>query len=267
MKTGVAAAAKTDGKAGDGIVTLKEWDSAQPVKLFNHDIYQLAADTLDPVAGIGDFLIVSNFASVTKHSLVVATFGEQLLAHRHSETDLHPTMTVLTGQTLEPHQLPQPVIAPKEKVQQKKIVGTLFVSHIARPPPHIVNQEVVAVSDFSLAEKALANARLFEVQGRSAEPIALDGQFLVTHPTTFGSDTLKRLEGRLVVAVDETGERYFKRLRVHKRLVVLESLNPDGITPAQLLSLDGSHGLPVLSDLLEVVGVLFELPNQGAKAS
>ncbi|MDH2406038.1 hypothetical protein QCM77_40060 [Bradyrhizobium sp. SSUT18] len=108
---------------------------------------------------------------------------------------------------------------------------------------------------------------MFEVQGRSAEPIALDGQFLVTHPTTFGSDTLKRLEGRLVVAVDETGERYFKRLRVHKRLVVLESLNPDGITPAQLLSLDGSQGLPVLSDLLEVVGVLFELPNQGAKAS
>ncbi|MDH2406039.1 hypothetical protein QCM77_40065 [Bradyrhizobium sp. SSUT18] len=125
MKTGVAAAAKTDGKAGDGIVTLKEWDSAQPVKLFNHDIYQLAADTLDPVAGIGDFLIVSNFASVTKHSFVVATFGEQLLAHRHSETDLHPTMAVLTGQTLEPHQLPQPVIAPKRKGAAKKDRGDI----------------------------------------------------------------------------------------------------------------------------------------------
>lgn len=267
MKTGVAAAAKTDGKAGDGIVTLKEWDSAQPVKLFNHDIYQLAAATLDPVAGIGDFLIVSNFAPVTKHSLVVATFGEQLLARRHSETDLHPTMAVLTGQTLEPHQLPQPVIAPKEMVQQKKIVGTLFVSHIASPPPNNVNQEVRAVSDFHLVEKALANARLLEVQGRSAEPIALDGQFLVTHPTTFGPDTLMRLEGRLVVAVDDTGERYFKRLRVHNKMVVLESLNPDGTTPAQLLSLDKSQGLSVLSDLLEVVGVLFELPGQGPKAS
>lgn len=265
MKTGIAAAAKTDGRAGDGIVTLKEWESAQPIRLFNHDVYQLAAGTLDPVAGIGDFLIVSNFASVTKHSLVVATFGEQLLARRHSETDVHPDMVILTGQTLEPHDLPQPVIAPREKVKQKKVVGTLFVSHLAPPPPKVANQEVVAVTDLSLVEKMLANARLFEVQGRSAEPIALETQLLITHPATFGPDALKRLEGRLVVAVDDAGARYFKRLRVHNTLVVLESLNPDGTTPAQLLSLDGSHGLPKLTDLLEVVGVIFEIPEQASK--
>ncbi|SFL90092.1 AAA domain-containing protein [Bradyrhizobium sp. NFR13] len=266
LKTGVAAAAKTDGRAGDGIVTIKEWEAAKPIRLFNHDVYQLAAGTLDPIAGIGDFLIVSNFAPVTKHSLVVATFGEQLLARRHSETDVHPDMAVLTGQTLEPHDLPQPVIAPKEKVKQKKVVGTLFVSHLTAPPPKVANQEVVAVSDLSLVEKTLANARLFEVQGRSAEPIALDTQLLVTHPVNFGAEALKRLEGRLVVAVDDAGERYFKRLRVHNKLVVLESLNPDGNTPAQLLSLDGSNGLPTLSGLLEVVGVLFEVPDQGSTA-
>ncbi|MCC8978556.1 AAA family ATPase [Bradyrhizobium acaciae] len=267
MKTGVAAAAKSNGKAGDGIVTLKEWDDAEPVRLFNHEIYQLAAATLDPVAGIGDVLIVSNYAPITKHSLVVAAFGEQLLARRHSETDLHPTMTILTGQTLEPHQLPQPVIAPNEKLQQKKIVGTLFVSHVASPPSHIDNCEIVAVNDVGLVQKALSNVRLFQVRGRSAEPIALDGQYLATHATTFGSETLKRMEGRLVVAVDETGERYFKRLRLHGSLVVLESLNPDGTTAAQLLSLDGSHGLPKLTNLLEVVGVLFELPDQAKKGS
>lgn len=47
LKTGVAAAAKTDGRAGDGVVTLKEWESAQSIRLFNHDVYQLAAGTLD----------------------------------------------------------------------------------------------------------------------------------------------------------------------------------------------------------------------------
>lgn len=265
LKTGVAAAANTDGRAGDGIVTLTEWESAQPIRLFNHDVYQLAAGTLDPIAGVGDFLIVSNFAPVTKHSLVVATFGEQLLARRHSETDVHPDMAVLTGQTLEPHNLPQPVIAPKEKVKLKKVVGTLFLSHLASPPPKVDNQEVVAATDLLLVEKTLAHARLFQVQGRSAEPIALDTQSLITHPATFGPNALKRLEGRLVVAVDDAGARYFKRLRVHDTLVVLESLNPDGTTPAQLLSLDGSHGLPKLTDLLEVVGVLFEIPDQGSK--
>lgn len=266
LKTGVAAAAKTDGRAGDGAVTLKEWKSAQPIRLFNHDVYQLAAGTLDPIAGIGDFLIVSNFAPVTKHSLVVASFGEQLLARRRSETDVHPDMVVLTGQTPDPYDLPQPVIAPKEKVKQKKVVGTLFLSYLAPPPPKVANREVVAVADLSLVEKTLANARLFEVQGRSAEPIALESQLLITHPTTFGPEALKYLEGRLAVAVDDVGARYFKRLRVHNTLVVLESLNPDGSTPAQLLSLDGSDGLPKLTGLLEVVGVLFEIPDQGSKA-
>lgn len=266
LKTGVAAAAKTDGRAGDGIVTIKEWDATQEVRLFNHDVYQLSAGTLDPVAGIGDVLIVSNFAPVTRHSLVVATFGEQLLARRYSETDVHPDMSVLTGQTLEPHELPQPVIAPKEKVKQKKVVGTLFLSHLMAPPPKVANQEVLAVSDLPLIEKTLTNARLLEVQGRSAEPIALDAQLLITHPVSFGPEALMRLEGRLVVAVEESGERYFKRLRIHNNLVVLEALNPDGSTPAQLLSLDGSNGLPILAGLLEVVGVLFEVPVQGSKA-
>jgi AAA domain len=264
LKTGIAAAAKSDGRAGDGIVTLVEWEAAQPIQLFNHDVYQLASGTLDPIAGIGDFLIVSNYAPVTKHSLVVATYGEQLLARRYNETDVHPDMAVLTGQTLDPYDLPQPVIAPKEKVTQKKVVGTLFVPRLAPPPPKVSGQEVIAVSDFSFIENALSNARLFEVQGRSAEPIALETQLLITHPATFGSNTLKRLEGQLVVAVDADGARYFKRLRVHNTLVVLESLNPDGATPAQLLSLDDSHPFPKLTDLLEVVGVLFEIPNQGS---
>jgi hypothetical protein len=264
FKTGVAAAAKTDGRAGDGIVTINEWKSAQPIRLFNHSVYQLTAGTLDPIAGIGDFLIASNYAPVTKHSLVIATFGDQILARRHSETELHPDMAVLTGQTMEPHDLPQPVIAPKEKLEQKKIVGTLFVSHLVPSPPKIANQEVVAISDLSLLEKALSDARLFEVQGRSAEPVALDTQLLITRFVNFGPDALIRLEGRLVVAVDDEGARYFKRLRVHGNLIVLESLNPDGTTPAQLLSLDGSNGLSKLVDLLEVVGVLFEIPDQGS---
>lgn len=266
VKTGIAAAAKTDGRAGDGVITLKELESTERIRLFNHGVYQLSASTLDPIAGVGDFLIVSNFAPVTKNSLVVATFGDQLLARRYSETDVHPDMVVLAGQTLDPRELPQPVIAPKEKVKQKKVVGTLFLSHRAPPPPRVANREVVAVTDLSLIEHALADARLFEVNGRSAEPLALDTQLLITQPVTFGAEALRRLEGRLVIAVDDSGERNFKRLRVHAPMVVLESLNPDGTTPAQLLSLDGSQSLPTLTGLLEVVGVLYEAPERRERA-
>ena len=90
--TGVAAAAKTGGRAGDGAVTINEWATAEPVTLYNHDIYRLAAGTLDPIAGIGDLLIVCNHAPVTRHSLVVAAFGDQLLARRYNEFENSPAL-------------------------------------------------------------------------------------------------------------------------------------------------------------------------------
>ena len=119
MNTGVAASAKTDGRVGDGVLTIEEWEAGEPITLHNHEVYQLAAGTLDPVAGIGDFLIVSNYAPVTVHSLVVAAFGDRLLARRYSESDTHPDMAILTGQTLEPHDLPLPVLAPREKLDDR----------------------------------------------------------------------------------------------------------------------------------------------------
>ena len=191
--------------------------------LYNHDIYRLAAGTLDPIAGIGDMLIVCNHAPITRHSLVVAAFGDQLLARRYNESDSHPSIAILTGQTLDPHELPQPVIAPKEKMTARKIVGTIFAAHAAPPPSMIANREIESIPDLQLVNKMLNNARLFKVEGRSAEPIALETQYLITHPTKFGDETLKRLDKRLVVAVDNTGVRYFKRLQIKKPFAILES--------------------------------------------
>ena len=72
--------------------------------------------------------------------------------------------------------------------------------------------------------------------------------------------TVTELEGRLVIAFDEDGTRYFKRLRSKNSIIVLESLNADGLSPPELLSIDGTNGLPKLVGLLEVVGVLFDKP-------
>ena len=83
----------------------------------------------------------------------------------------------------------------------------------------------------------------------------------MTNSKSIKANEITTLDGELIVAIDEDGARYFKRLRCHGALVVLESLNPDGLTPAELLSLDGSHSFPRLMEALEAVGILFELPN------
>ena len=101
---------------------------------------------------------------------------------------------------------------------------------------------------------------MLEVKGRSAEPIALEGQFLITRDPNTDIDQFKLLDGRPVVAFEQDGTRYFKRLRCKSEFVVLESLNQDGTTESELLSFNGVHGLPRLVQVLEVVGVLFELP-------
>jgi hypothetical protein len=258
--TGIAAAAKTDGRAGDGLITLADLSEAQQVTLFNHAAYQLAAGTLDPVADIGDVIIVSNYAKVHARNLVVTAFEDQLLARRYNEVEVHPHIAVLTGQATDPTALAQPVIAPKEQIQMRKVVGTLFAKHRLPVPAKIDAVEFVALADFAVVHAMLKDAKLFKVAGRSAEPVALDGQFIITQPIAMTAAILQ-LEGRLVIAVDENGGRYLKRFRPHGNLIVLESLNPDGTTPTELLSFGGEQGLPKLTGLMEVVGILFELPS------
>jgi SOS-response transcriptional repressor LexA len=226
----------------------------------NHDVFQLAAGTLDPVAGIGDLIIVSNYAKINPRNLVVAVAGSSLLARRLNKPENHSEIVVLTGQAVDPSALPQPVIVQPD-TNFRKIVGTLFTSHLLPAPPIDPEREFVAVSDPSILEKTMKGARLFRVEGRSAEPIALEGQFLLTRDKPMKADAIASLDGRLVVGIDEEGTRYFKRLRCHQKIVVLESLNPDGLTASEVLSLDGSHSLPRITEALEVVGVLFELPD------
>ena len=261
VHTGIAAAAKSDGRAGDGLITIEELKQAAKITLHNHDAFQLAAPTLEPVATIGDVIIASNYAKVQARNLVIVAFGDQLLARRYNETEIHPHITILTGQGTDPYALAQPVIAPLEKLMPRKIVGTLFTSSTLPTPPKDENAEFVALNDLAVVNTLLQEAKLFKVNGRSAEPIALDGQFIMTQPVTLTLAALNKMDGRLVIAVDDSGARYFKRFRRHGDIIVLESLNVDGTTPAEVLSLKGELGFPRLTGMLEVVGVLFELPN------
>ena len=183
-----------DRYAGDGIVTVEEWKTGTPIVLPNHDVYQLAAGTLDPVAGIGDILIVSNYADVNPRNLVVAAIGNSLLARRYNRIDAHPEIVVLTGQSVDPLTIPEPVIAPPESKQFRKIVGTLFASHALPTPAMDANREFVPLADPVFLTKMLQGVRLFQVKGRSAEPIALEGQFLITREATKTLDEIQALD-------------------------------------------------------------------------
>ena len=120
--------------------------------------------------------------------------------------------------------------------------------------------EFAAVENISLLQARLEGARLFQVKGRSMEPIALEDQFVMTHDETVDDPTLARLDGELVIAVDETGAKDFKRFRRRGNFALLESVNSDRITSSEILSIGDGGEFPALAGLMSVVGVLFELP-------
>jgi len=257
--TGIAAAAKTDGRIGDGLLHIEEWKTAEKVVLQNHEIYRLTAGTLEPIASIGDFIIVSNYAKVGPRDLVAAAVGKRLLARRFNTSEAHPDLSILTAQAVDPYDIAEPQLVPLEGLELRRIVGTLFSSMSGSTE---MVDELAVVADSSEYLRLLDQSRLFKVQGRSAEPIALDGQSLIVGNPVDDVSQWANLDGRLVIAIDADGASYFKRFRlIQSGIFVLESLNPDGTTSAELLSADGRNGIPQLAHLLPVLGVLFELPD------
>ena len=257
LKTGIAAAAESDGLVGDGAISIEEWEASHTLNLQNHSAYLVSASTLEPVVTVGDIVLVKNHGKPNARNLVVAAHGDRFLARRLNLPEDHPGMAILTGQSTTPYALPQPVISPLDKISMRKIVGTVFQSN--RHAPQSTTGEVVPVSDATDIAQILEGTRLFLVSGRSMEPIALDNQFVITRERTINVNTLASLEGQLIIGIDENGTKYFKRMRRHARLILLESANSDAWTTSAILSTDGKD-YPALTNILSVVGVLFEEP-------
>jgi hypothetical protein len=100
---------------------------------------------------------------------------------------------------------------------------------------------------------------LVEVNGHSAEPHALDKQFLIIGDPVSVKDAEKNLDGSPVIAEDSGHSRYFKRLRVDFNNIILESLEIGGDFPPILLA-KAPGSLKHLTKVWPVLGVLFEKP-------
>jgi len=110
-------------------------------------------------------------------------------------------------------------------------------------------------------KSALAGLQgLVEVSGHSAEPQALDKQFLLIGASVTLEEANSQLEGRPVIVEDSTGGRYFKRYRPVDDAIVLESLEIGGrFAPIILAATEGAA--PHIKTIWPVLGVLFERPK------
>ena len=261
LRTGIAAAASTDGRVGDGFVSVTEEKAASdsPVKFHNHSAFVLTKPNLSPVLEPGDTLIVRNYGEPNPKNLVVAAYGDALLARRSNDAEGAEDLTILTGQARNPYELPDPITAPKHKLVSRKIIGTLFTGDPDLSTNNL-RDEVRPIEDGANLTSFLSNTFLLSVSGASMEPIALDGQMLIVAPVQSNAESMKSMDGQLVIASTDSGGAYFKRLRVKGDFAILEAVNSNYGSGTELVSIAPRPGFDHLKQLYAVRGVLFENP-------
>jgi energy-coupling factor transporter ATP-binding protein EcfA2 len=255
------AAALSNGRAADGCVELNFDTGKLPiVELGDHVVFRLTTPTLEPVARAGDILLVSEHAKVTPKSLVVALSEDRLLARRLQIAENHSDVAVLTADAINPRMIAPPIVAKFSTLTLRKVVGVIYDSAKWNKPTGDA-MEIAECGGESRLTSAMAGTKgLVEVDGYSAEPYALDEQFLIIGDETTYQQSGALLEGKPVIAEDSKNGRYFKRLRSGNGNIILESLEIGGNFEPIVLALDAADGTH-LTRLWPVLGVLFEKPK------
>ncbi|WP_213803132.1 AAA family ATPase [Granulicella sp. dw_53] len=256
------AAALSDGRIADGCIDMDVYapGASKKITLAQHSAYRLRVSTLEPVARPGDMLLVKEAGEPSVKSLVVALSENRVLARRFEVADNHADIAVLTAQAINPRKIAPPVIAQKATLTFFKIVGVLY-EDAGWAAPERSDEEVCECAGEAVLSGVISEALgLVEVVGQSAEPHALNGQYIIIEKQLMGEDALKRLDGKPVIASDTDDNRYFKRLRVGTDRIVLESMDSGGDFAPVILGMPGNAG-NCLTHVWPVAGVLFELPN------
>ena len=253
--------AYADGRAASAI-RIDPLEEGDPVNLNALAAYRLEKDTLSPVARIGDILLTRLDAECRASNLVVEDRGEYLIARRWHEDRETPALAVLAASSSNPREVPSAVISRAKGANRRKIVGVLFAAGRLQPGDKIESDAEATVLDANdeLAAELVADTSAFEVQGYSAEPIALDKQFLLAKPARSDfQSALAQLDGKPVIAEDSDDCAFFKRLRyMPPSRVILESLDKSGSEGLIPLSVNPKGPSPHLTGIREVVGVIFD---------
>lgn len=254
-------AAYSSGRAASAI-RIDHLEGGDAVDLSALAAYRLEKDTLSPVAQVGDILLARLDAQCRASNLVIEDRGRYRVARRWHEDQKAPTLAVLAASSSNPREVPGAVISRAKGANRRKIVGVLFAANQLNLGDTVdANTEATALgADDRLVAALIADTDVFEVQGSSAEPIALDKQYLLAKPASNDlAKALGELDGRPVIAEDSEECAFFKRLRLlDSGSVVLESLDKTGSEGLIPLSVHSEGDVPKLKRIREVIGVVFD---------
>lgn len=250
-------AAETDGRSAENFgepglrLIIGKFGKSKPPKLVN--ICMVAAPTLEPVAQIGDLLLLSADLPATQNSLVVCEAIGFARARRYSELSGTTGSVALVANAANPREIRKSIIVGAHPSGFQKVVGVIFRSGWKIPPPS--EAEVAPFSETTTVQTLLEQSEgLVKVDGQSAEPIALHGQCLILGKAFSEKRTLDRFDGKPIVVIKDN-EAVVKRLRLTTKAIILESLEINGRYRPIVLDVDEGTGAV---EFRPVLGVLFD---------
>jgi len=260
--------------AAEGRWTVADPDTDQPTEYTwpELEFARVTTDACAPVALAGQIAVFAPDTEVNDGDLAMVGSGPEWHLRRVFRTALTDGEGCgWVGQTVNPLvRNVAPVVRRSDEVQLRKLVGVLY----ARMAPQDLGQ-VPAASEIApmgspwpqeVVLLRTGRASLIEVSGDSAEPVALDGQYLVVAPAspdevTDGSLCSVRLsDGTQVV-------KRFTRLRTDPGRVLLQPINTQAEYPIIEVRSSAAAGvpdeaaLPWIEEVLVVRGVLFAAPE------
>lgn len=230
----------------------------KPRKLAPFGAVMATTDSLAPLVRAGDTILVHMVKRPADGDLVVAAAGDRLLLGRLHEDSPQAPVVSLAAMSQTVDRPVAPVRFPRGSAELKAVTGVIWRSRIALGALGVADD--IAELDSDDAIGLPADAYLFEVDGVSAEPRALDGHSVIAGAWVDGMGMLD-LEGRIVIAAcegeDDTEQFYLKRVHFDGETAWLVNINPDhNSLPVRVCC--SLTFLPRLKRLAPVIGVLFD---------
>lgn len=243
----------------DGRISIEQIYSADEdkIRLVKHTAFRLNKNTLEGIASPGDILITKNFGNIDKNSIVICILGATLLARRYSSIINNSTLKSLVAHTVDPAERPEDVLIDVQKTPVRMVVGVIFSSDLSKTPNDVSEaHEISETGELSNIINKIQGA--FVVKGKSAEPLALDGQSIFVGEKITNINESSIIDNKLALIELDNGEWYLKRIHLTKDRAVLQSIQNIGEYPPIIVSLKENSDLPIIKSVTPVIGVLYQ---------
>ncbi len=231
----------------------------------------IASDSCRPVAWAGQVGLFTSNEPINEGDLTLIQFGKNTYLRRVHKASQEPDNDTWIGSCINPSiRGLSPVIFKQSESSMKKLIAVLYPTGSELKTPVEDKNEVIPLPEGTSWPTVMqklngGKTHLISVIGDSADPVALDKQFLIVEEV---ADIKELRDNRIYCVLFEDGRALLKRYnKLSDKKAVLQPINTLSSLPVIECRFedeenDKGSSLPVISKMWLVCGMLFKSPDE-----